>query len=224
MRFIFSSHIIYLSSSGFCCLFTPIPSSAPYLARFECHFTPRHNAFPLPKRCRVPPVLFPSRLVRSSRGFCPFKHFSCSSFRSAVRLLMAAIWLITFTDQMCIIASQSSQVPSMYTPQRNFRGWKVCLLLITSHRPCRLCVAFYHKSPRRFLVHLLTKVSRYESARTFGRENLVLRTFLSRTASPWDPVSQSPMRRAIVKVKCDTMITMTPPTITTRLPISPASP
>jgi hypothetical protein len=33
-----------------------------------------------PSAGRVPPVQFRSCLVRSSRGFCPFKHDACSSF------------------------------------------------------------------------------------------------------------------------------------------------
>ena len=217
-----SSHIIYQSVSR--SLFTTIPSSAPYLARFKCYFTPRHNPFPHPKRCRVPPVQFRSPLVRSSRGFI---HLSTSrvlhsvtlsdflwqqmgSLRSQIKCLSLQVHLLK--SFLCIHRKEISGDGRSATP------------LITSHRPCRLCVAFHHKSRRRFPVHLLTKVSRFESARTFDRESLVHRTFLSRTASHWDSVSPSRMRRAIVKVKCDTMITTTPPTITTRSPILLASP
>jgi hypothetical protein len=88
----------------------------------------------------------------------------------------------------------------VYTAKK-FPGMEGLPPLIPCHRPCRLCVAFYHKSLRRFLVLWLTKVSRYESERTSDRENLVPRTFLFRTASHWVPASPSRMRRAIVKVK-----------------------
>ena len=69
---IFSHHFIYRPVfSVSCFLFTPIPPPAPYLVRFMCYFTPCHNPFPRPKRCR-------GSFSFSSVLFTDFFHLSTS--------------------------------------------------------------------------------------------------------------------------------------------------
>ena len=170
----------------------------------------------------MPPLCsFVLVLARSTRAFCPFKHVACSSFHYLSDCFWTNHVLYYHVHRSNVYHCKSvfSSPFYVYTAKK-FPGMEGLPPLITCHRPCRLCVAFYHQSRRRFLVLWLTKVSRYGSARTFDRENLVPRTFLFRTASPWDPAFRSQMRRVIMTVKCDTMITMIQPTITTRSPIS----
>lgn len=175
-----------------------------------------------PKRCRLPSVQFRSLLVAA------FVHLSTSRVLHSVPLsdclwYQCANYVHVHRSNVYHCKSIFSSPFYVYTAKK-FPGMEGLPPLITCHRPRRLCVACHHKSLRRFPVLWLTKVSRYESERTFDRENLVPRTFLLRTASPWDPVYPSRMRRATVRVKCDTMITVTRPTITTLSPISLASP
>ena len=56
------------------------------------------------------------------------------------------------------------------------------------------------------------------------RETSYLELSYYRRPCPRDPVTVSPMRRAIVKVRCYTIIAMTRPTITTRSLMSLVSP
>src|SRR6267142_129404 len=81
------------------------------------------------------------------------------------------------------------------------------------------------QSPRRYPVRLLTRASRFESARTFARESpaVVSRTSLSQMDNLSDQAFPSRTRRVIETAKCDTMTTMTRQTITTRFQISLAS-
>ncbi len=208
-------------------LFTPIPSPAPYLARFLCYFTPRHNPFPRPQALPCCPLC--SFVLVSSALLAGFVHLSTSRVLHSLPL-SDCLWQqwANYVPRSNVYHCKSifSSPFYVYTAKKfpGMEGSSPFTLLLTGHAAYAL--RSINKSPRRFLVLLLTKASRYESARTFDRENLVprTRTFLLRTASPWDQVYPSRMRRAIVKVKRDTMITTTRPTITTRSPISLASP
>ena len=172
----------------------------------------------------IPLCSFVLVLVRSTRGFCPFKHVACSSFHSSVVCLWQQWANHVHRSNVYHCKSIFSSPFYVYTAKK-FPGMEGLPPFNYLSLAMLLMRCLLYKNLRRFLVLWLTKVSRYESARTFDRENLVPpRIFLCRTANPWDPESPSRTRRVIVKVKRDTMITVIPPTITTRSPISLANP
>lgn len=141
----------YLSTGLLCLsyfLFTPIPSPAPYLVRFMCYFTPCHNLFPRPKRCR-------GSFSFSSVLFTDFFHLSTSRVLHFIHL-SDCLWQhwanhLHIRSNVYHCKSIFSSPFYVYTAKK-FPGMEGLPPLISCHLPCRLCVACHHKNRRRFLV------------------------------------------------------------------------